>query len=87
MAEQDGEITMGEAGKYVVAGLGSVVESEFASVAVSLDEHGNSTRLRLTDLRTGRERHLDALELEAIIWLSEGHLTSLLDPSYDRWRG
>jgi len=86
MSEQDGEITMGEPGKYVVAGLGSVVESEFASVAVTLDERGNSTRLRLTDLRTGRQRHLDALELEAIIWLSEGHLTDLLDPSHDRWR-
>jgi hypothetical protein len=32
-------------------------------------------------------RYLDALELEAIIWLSEDHLTKLLDPSADRWRG
>jgi hypothetical protein len=31
-------------------------------------------------------RFLDALELEAIVWLPEGHLTRLLDPSADRWR-
>jgi hypothetical protein len=31
-------------------------------------------------------RSLDALELETIIWLAEGHLTQLLDPSADRWR-
>jgi hypothetical protein len=36
--------------------------------------------------RTGRVRFLDALELETIIWLSESHLTQLLDPSADRWR-
>jgi hypothetical protein len=38
------------------------------------------------DRRTGRVRFLDALELETIIWLPEGHLTQLLDPSADRWR-
>jgi hypothetical protein len=38
------------------------------------------------DRRTGRVRFLDALELETIIWLSESHLTQLLDPSADRWR-
>jgi hypothetical protein len=31
-------------------------------------------------------RSLDALELETLIWLPEGHLTQLLDPSADRWR-
>ena len=31
-------------------------------------------------------RSQDALELETIIWLPEGHLTQLLDPSADRWR-
>jgi len=64
-----------------------VVESEFASVAVSLDEEANSVRLRLEDLRTGQVRYLDALELETIVWLDEGHLARLLDPSADRWRG
>ena len=26
------------------------------------------------------------VSVEAIIWLPEGHLTRLLDPSADRWR-
>jgi hypothetical protein len=43
--------------------------------------------LRLEDLRSGRVRHLDALELETIIWLPEERLTGLLDPSHSRWRG
>ncbi len=66
---------------------GKVVESEFASIAVRLDQDGNSVRLRVEDLRTGRVRHLDAVELETIVWLGEGHLTRLLDPSHERWRG
>jgi hypothetical protein len=64
----------------------AIVGSEFAEVAVSVDGNGNGPRLRLTDQRTGRVRYLDALELETIIWLPEGHLRRLLDPSADRWR-
>ena len=52
-----------------VAGIGPVVESEFAQVSVNFDDEGNSPRLRLEDLRTGRVRFLDALELETIVWL------------------
>ncbi len=63
-----------------------IVDSEFADVAVALDTTGNGPRLRLRDRRTGRVRFLDALELETIIWLPEGHLAQLLDPSADRWR-
>jgi hypothetical protein len=63
-----------------------VVGSEFAEVAVAVDRSGNGPRLRLEDLRTGRVRYLDALELETIVWLPEGHLRQLLDPSADRWR-
>ena len=66
---------------------GKVVETEFASVAVRLHHHGTSVRLRLEDLRTGQVRLLDALELESILWLEDGHLTQLLDPSHERWRG
>jgi hypothetical protein len=65
----------------------SVVGSEFAQVSVRFDVDGNAPRLRLEDLRSGRVRHLDALELEAIIWLPEDRLTGLLDPSHSRWRG
>lgn len=64
----------------------AVVGSEFAQVEVRVDTRGNGPRLRLEDLRTGRVRYLDALELETIIWLPEGHLRRLLDPAADRWR-
>ncbi len=63
-----------------------VVDSEFAAVSVEVDTTANGPRLRLEDRRTGRVRFLDALELETLIWLPEGHLTQLLDPSADRWR-
>jgi hypothetical protein len=63
-----------------------VVDSEFADVSVEVDTKANGPRLRLEDRRTGRVRFLDALELETIIWLPEGHLSGLLDPSADRWR-
>jgi hypothetical protein len=62
-----------------------IVGSEFAEVRVSVDSSANSSRLRLEDLRTGRVRYLDALELETIVWLTDGHLNRLLDPSADRW--
>ncbi|WP_020497527.1 MULTISPECIES: hypothetical protein [Sciscionella] len=65
---------------------GVVIGSEFAEIGVIVDDEGNGPRLRLEDRRTGRVRHVDALELEAIIWLPEGHLRQLLDPSADRWR-
>jgi hypothetical protein len=70
-----------------VPGVGPVVESEFAQISVNIDNEGNSPRLRLEDLRTGRVRFLDALELETVIWLPDGRLAQLLDPSADRWRG
>ncbi|MCX8555155.1 hypothetical protein OS121_08610 [Mycolicibacterium mucogenicum] len=66
---------------------GPVVGSEFAEVSVTFDVRGNSTRLRLEDMRTGRVRFLDALELETITWLSDERLRGLLDPSAERWRG
>jgi len=79
-------IEMGDRGPHDVPGIGPVVGSEFAEVSVNIDNNGNSPRLRLEDLRTGRVRFLDALELETIIWLSDEHLSRLLDPSFDRWR-
>ena len=44
-------------------GGGAVVGSEFAEVSVRFDLDGNAPRLRLEDLRSGRTRYLDALEL------------------------
>jgi hypothetical protein len=66
--------------------MAGIVENEFATVAVQVDATANGPRLRLEDMRTGRVRFLDALELEALVWLPDGHLTQLLDPSADRWR-
>ncbi|MGV9668143.1 hypothetical protein ACWDUL_36410 [Nocardia niigatensis] len=63
-----------------------VVHSEFAQVRVAIDDTANGPRLRLEDLKSGRVRFLDALELETIVWLTEGHMQRLLDPSADRWR-
>ena len=64
----------------------AVVDSEFADVSVEVDTRTNGPRLRLDDRRTGRVRFLDALELETIVWLPDGHLAQLLDPSADRRR-
>jgi hypothetical protein len=64
-----------------------VIGSEFAEVSVTFDTEGNAPRLRLEDLRTGRVRFLDAMELEALVWLPEQTMTELLDPSRNRWRG
>ena len=63
-----------------------LVTSEFAEVHARIDTDANGPRLRLEDLKTGRVRFLDALELETIVWLPDGHMKQLLDPSADRWR-
>jgi hypothetical protein len=63
-----------------------VVESEFASVRLSIDRRGNGPRLKIEDLTGGRVGYLDALELETLAWLPRERLQELLDPSADRWR-
>lgn len=80
-------IEFGDGDAVEVPGIGPVIGSEFAEVSVTFDDQGNSPRLRLEDLRTGRVRFLDALELETLIWLPPERLTDLLDPSANRWRG
>lgn len=64
---------------------GRIIDNEFAQVSVVFDETGRSTRLRLEDLKTGRMRFLDALELETLIWVTDQRIDALLDPSADRW--
>lgn len=80
-------IQFDESSPTAIPGVGAVIGSEFAEVAVSIDVEANSPRLKVADLRTGRVRFLDALELETIVWLPDEKLNSLLDPSADRWRG
>jgi hypothetical protein len=78
-------IEFGDSTPVDVPGVGPVIGNEFAQVSVNFDVEGNSPRLRLEDLRTGRVRYLDALELETLIWLPQENLTGLLDPSAGRW--
>lgn len=80
-------IEFGDSDAVDVPRVGPVIGSEFAQVSVNFDTAGNSPRLRLEDLRSGRVRYLDAMELETLIWVSDERLTSLLDPSAERWRG
>jgi hypothetical protein len=80
-------IEFGDSDSVEVPEVGPVISNEFAQISVNFDTSGNSPRLRLEDLRSGRVRYLDALELETIIWLSDERLTSLIDPSAGRWRG
>jgi hypothetical protein len=80
-------IEFGDSDSVNVPGVGPVIGSEFGQVSVAFDTAGNAPRLRLEDLRSGRVRYLDALELETIIWLPEERLTALMDPSAGRWRG
>jgi hypothetical protein len=80
-------IEFGDTTPVEVPGVGAVIGGEFAAVSVTFDTSGNAPRLRLHDLRTGRVRHLDALELETIIWLPDDKLAGLLDPSHSRWSG
>lgn len=63
-----------------------VLESEFATVAVRVDDDGNGPRLRVRDLRTGQVGFLDPLELETLAWIPEQEMQKLLDPSAHRWR-
>jgi hypothetical protein len=80
-------IEFGDNDSVNIPGVGAVISNEFAQVSVNFDTAGNSPRLRLEDLRSGRVRFLDALELETIVWLSDERLTALIDPSDGRWRG
>lgn len=63
-----------------------IIDNEFAGVRVSRDDQGNSPRLRITDLRSGRSILLDALELETLAWLRHDELAPLLDPGASRWQ-
>lgn len=83
MSEMDGGRIASSAAETVTGG---VVGNEFAEVEVEVDHTANGPRLRLRDLRSGRTRYVDALELETIVWLPDEHLQQLLDPSANRWR-
>jgi hypothetical protein len=79
-------IEFGDSEPVNIPDMGPVIGSEFAQVSVNFDTTGNSPRLRLEDLHSGRVRYLDAMELETLIWLPAERLTALIDPSAGRWR-
>ncbi|SHL12133.1 hypothetical protein SAMN05443637_118136 [Pseudonocardia thermophila] len=64
---------------------GAVIENEFASVTVVIDERGHDRRLRVVDNHTGRTAYFDALLLETLAWTPEAELRGLLDPARHRW--
>ena len=47
-------------------GVRFVLRNEFATVEVALDETANGPRLLVRDLESGRQVHLDALEVESL---------------------
>ena len=63
------------------------LRNEFASVVVELDNRARGPRLLVRDVKTGRTRYFDPLELEALAWLSEEQMAPLMDPSATRWSG
>jgi hypothetical protein len=63
-----------------------IIDNEFGGAHVSRDDRGNSPRLRITDLRSGKSILLDALELETLAWVRHDELAPLLDPSASRWQ-
>ena len=61
--------------------------NEFAWVRLQKDAGvANGPRLVLRDMRTGRTKYLDPLELEAISWMGHHELLSVLAPAFTRAR-
>ncbi len=56
------------------------LSSEFASVEIDRDDHGNGPRLKIRDLRSGRCVFLDPLELAELAWSRHEELLPFLDP-------
>jgi hypothetical protein len=63
-----------------------VLSSEFASVAVEVDNHGNGPRLRIVNQQNQRSVYLDPLELASLTWVTHERLGPFLDPSQTGWR-
>lgn len=58
-----------------------LLRNEFSAVEVELDNGANSTRLKITDLRTGRAGYLDALELERLSVARHADLAWIVSPA------
>jgi hypothetical protein len=59
---------------------GCILANEFAQVRVDVDRKGNSPRLRLEDLQSGKSICLDPLILASLVWASDDSLAAHADP-------
>jgi hypothetical protein len=57
-----------------------VLRNEFATVEVLLDETANGPRLLVRDLETGRQVHLDALEMESLTRMNHDDFAERVRP-------
>ena len=63
------------------------LRSEFAAVQVELDTQANGPRLKITDLKSGKARYLDPLELEMLAWQPFKDIIMTMDPGrLDDWQ-
>jgi hypothetical protein len=67
-------------------GTDMTLRNEFASVRVERNDDGNGPRLLIEDLKSGRQRYLDPLQLETLVWIPDEEWKGFLDPSSSRWR-
>jgi hypothetical protein len=57
-----------------------VLRNEFATVEILLDETANGPRLLVRDLETGRQVHLDALEVESLTRMTPDDFAERIRP-------
>jgi hypothetical protein len=57
-----------------------ILANEFAQVRISSDRKGNSARLKVEDLQTGKSICLDPLILASLVWASDEDLVAHADP-------
>ena len=60
------------------------LNSEFATIQLSVNRDANGDRLQIVDVRGGKCAFFDPLELEALAWASHSDMDVLLDPGR-RW--
>lgn len=54
--------------------------NEFAQVRLRIDRKGNSARINIEDLQSGKCVCLDALTLASLVWVSDDTLAAHADP-------
>lgn len=62
-----------------------LIDSEFATVRVSMDVRANGPRLLVSDLRNGNEIYLDAFALACLAGADPQTFVDLADPANTLW--